>query len=193
MGFRSKLLSSWQTFPFHLGGIRTPQCFLLCCHDSIVDSTLTMVSMSLMWLSEQWPLQMSTRKTAKHIRKHRSGEVRFLVNENDRHPGAFLLNSDINFDIRELLQRFTIMYSNGLSGSPHQAQILCRVYIASTQHVPQANICLDLFLHRYNLERAILLGWPNTKLLTTCFPRQWATLLWRKNQVGASRRGLADR
>ena len=23
-------------------------------------------------------------------------------------------------------------------------------------------LCLDLFLHRYNLERAILLGWPTT-------------------------------
>lgn len=42
------------------------KCFSYCCHDSIIDSTLKMLSTSLIWLSEQWHFQMSTRTTPKY-------------------------------------------------------------------------------------------------------------------------------
>ena len=43
------------------------RCFSLCCHDSTFDSTLKTLSMSLVELSEQSHLQMSTRMTPKYV------------------------------------------------------------------------------------------------------------------------------
>jgi len=46
----------------------------------------------------------------------------------------FLSKFDITFDIRELLQQFTMVYPNGLSEPHHQAQKLERSHLTFPEH-----------------------------------------------------------